>query len=287
MATHRLQPNPFPRREFLWRFGGGLGGIALAHLLGRHELLADTPVLKPRPEFNGGLHHPAKVRRIVQLFMNGGVSQMDTFDYKPQLYQRHGEKFDPGTGDKVEAATSVPGNLMKPAFEFQQHGQCGRWVSSVFPHLAACVDEIAFLMAMASKTNVHGPGSYMMNTGFVLPGFPCLGAWISYGLGNLSDNLPTFVVMPDPKGLPYNQKGNFSSGFLPVAHQGTIINPSAPTPIADLFPPSSAKYITKQSEQDGLALLAKLNRQHLASHPGDSRLEGRIATYELAAKMQL
>src|SRR5580765_8523372 len=169
-----------PRREFLWRFGGGLGGIALAHLLGRNDLLADTIIPKPRPELNGGLHYRAKVKRIIQLFMNGGVSQMDTFDYKPQLFKRHGEKFDPGTGEKVEAATSVPGNLMKPPFDFQQHGQCGRWVSGVFPHLASCVDEIAFLMAMASKTNVHGPGSYMRNTGFVLPGFPSMGAWISY-----------------------------------------------------------------------------------------------------------
>src|SRR5258706_4259391 len=137
---------------------------------------------------------------------------------------------------------------------------------------------MAFLMSMASKTNVHGPGSYMMNTGFVLPGFPCMGAWISYGLGSLSDNLPTFVVMPDPRGLPYNQKGNFSSGFLPVAHQGTIINASAPTPIADLFPPPSAKFITPQSEKDGLALLNKLNRAHLTHWQGDSPPERRIAS---------
>ena len=253
-------------------------------MLGENGLLAETP-LKPRPEFNGGLHHRAKVKRIVQLFMNGGASQMDTFDYKPELIKRHGEKFDPGS--HVEAATSVPGNLMKSPFEFRQYGQCGRWVSSVFPNLAECVDDIAFLMAMASKTNVHGPGSYMMNTGFVSPGFPCMGAWISYGLGSLNDSLPTFVVMPDPKGLPYNQKGNFSSGFLPVTHQGTIINASSPTPIYDLFPPKDAKFITKDSEKDGLELLQKMNREHLAQWPGDSRLEGRIAAYELAAKMQL
>ena len=276
-----------PRREFLWRFGGGLGGVALVHLLGRQELLADVAMPKPRADLNGGLHHRAKVKRIVQLFMNGGASQMDTFDYKPELIKRDGQKFDPGDGSRVEAATSVPGNLMKCPFEWRQHGQSGRWVSSVFPQLATCVDDIAFLMAMASKTNVHGPGSYMMNTGFVLPGFPCMGAWISYALGNLTDNLPTFVVMPDPKGLPYNQKGNFTSGFLPVTHQGTIINASAPTPIADLFPPSSAKFITPDSERDGLELLNKFNREHRALNPGDSRLEGRIASYELAAKMQL
>jgi hypothetical protein len=275
---------PLPRREFLWRFGGGLGGIALAHLLCRHELLAETP-LAARADLNGGLHHRAKVKRVIQLFMNGGASQCDTFDYKPQLIKRSGEKFDPG--QRVEAATSAPGNLMKSPYEWKQHGQSGRWVSSVLPHMATCVDDLAFVMSMASKTNVHGPGVYMQNTGFTLPGFPCMGAWISYGLGSLNQNLPTFVVLPDSRGLPYNSKSTFSSGFLPVAHAGTIINPSARAPIADLFPPDTAKFITPTSERDGLALLNQLNRAHLAEHPGDSRLDARIASYELAAKMQL
>src|SRR5712691_11337514 len=134
------------RRDFLWQTGGGLGGIELAHLLGMRDLLAAPH--KARAELNGGLHHRAKVKGIVQLFMNGGASQMDTFDYKPELSKRHGQKFDPG--EHVEAATSTPGNLMKSPFEFQQHGQCGRWVSSALPRLAECVDDIAFLMAMAS-----------------------------------------------------------------------------------------------------------------------------------------
>ena len=275
--------NSVTRREFLWRYGGGLGGIAMAHLLGRHGLLAGST--QPRADLNGGLHHRAKVKRIVQIFLNGGASQMDTFDYKPELIKRHGEKFDPG--GHVEAATSEPGKVLKSPFEFKQHGQCGRWVSSLLPNVATCVDDIAFLMGMASKTNVHGPASYMMNSGFVSPGFPCMGAWISYALGGLSDNLPAFVVLPDGKGLPYNQKGNFSSAFLPVAHQGTVINAGAPAPVADLFAPGSAKHITKQSERDGLALLNQLNRQHLEQWPGDTRLESRIASYELAAKMQL
>jgi hypothetical protein len=270
------------RRDFLWQTGGGLGGIALTHLLGGNDLQAGPA--KPRPEFNGGLHHRAKVKCIVQLFMNGGASQMDTFDYKPELIKRHGKKVDFGL---KAAVTSVPGAVMKCPFQFAQHGQCGRWVSSVFPHLAQCVDDMAFLMAMASKTNVHGPGSYMQNTGFVLPGFPCMGAWISYALGRLSDNLPTFVVLPDSRGLPYNQVGNFSSGFLPMAHQGTIIRPTAPIPIADLYPPHSAKHISQHSEADGLKLLDQLNRDHLAENAGDSRLGARIASYELAAKMQL
>ena len=272
---------PPSRRTFLHSTGGGFGALALAHLLGA-DLRADAP--RPRPEFNGGLHHQAKVRRVVQLFMNGGVSQMDTFDYKPELEKRHGQKVDFGL--KV-AVTSVPGAVMKSPFKWKQHGRCGRWVSDVFPRVAGRVDDLAFLMAMQSKTNVHGPASYMQNTGFVLPGFPCFGAWVSYGLGRLTDNLPTFVVLPDPRGLPYNQTGNFSAGFLPQAHAGTVVRPTAPVPIADLAPPKSAKHVTRASEADGLDLLRQLNRDHLAGHAGDSRLEARIASYELAAKMQI
>jgi hypothetical protein len=274
------------RRNLLWHLGGGLGGIAMAQLLAEQNLLGDTVSPKSRVDFNGGTHHKAKAKRVIQLFMNGGASQQDTFDYKPRLEKDHGKKFDPG-GEKVEAVTSTPGNVMKSPFEFKQHGQCGRWVSSVFPNLAGCVDDLAFLMSMASKTNVHGPASYMMNTGFLLPGFPCFGSWVSYGLGSLNDNLPTFVVMPDARGLPYNNAGNFSSGFLPVVHQGTIIKANAPNPIAFLNPPPTAKFITKESEKAGLALLQQMNRDHAAQNEGDSRLDARIASYELAARMQL
>jgi uncharacterized protein (DUF1501 family) len=277
-----MRLNPYSRREFLWQAGGGLGGIALTHLLAANGLLAATP--KPRPELNGGLHHKAKAKRVIQLFMNGGVSQMDTFDYKPELIKRHGQKVDFGI---KAAVTSLPGAVMKCPFPWKQHGQSGRWVSGVFPRIAECVDDLAFLMAMASKTNVHGPGSYMMNTGFLTPGFPAMGAWLSYALGSLTDNLPTFVVLPDSRGLPYNQTGNFSSGFLPMAHQGTVIRPTAPNPIADLNPPASARFITAASEREGLTLLESFNRDHLAQNPGDTRLEARLASYELAAKMQL
>jgi hypothetical protein len=270
------------RRDMLWHAGGGLGGVALAWLLGEERSLAD--MARPRPEFNGGLHHPAKARRVIQLFMNGGVSHMDTFDYKPELAKRHGEKVDFGI---AAAVTSAVGAVMKSPFAFKQYGQCGRWVSSVFPQMATCVDDLAFVMAMASKTNVHGPASYLQNTGFVMPGFPSMGAWISYGLGSLRENLPAFVVLPDARGLPYNNTGNFSSGFLPMAHQGVVIKPSSPTPVANLQPPKSASHITRESEAEGLALLKQLNEDHRAQHPGDSRLDSRIASYELAAKMQL
>src|SRR5687767_4616397 len=160
-------PHPWPsarptapaptRRSMLWRLGGGLGGVALAHLLGQNGLLAaDSGASYGTPPLP---HRPPRVKRVIQLFMNGGVSQMDTFDHKPLLNQKHGQKFDPGAGQRVEAATSAVGNVLGCPFEFKQHGQCGRWVSGVFPHVAQCVDDIAFLMGMASKTNVHGPGS--------------------------------------------------------------------------------------------------------------------------------
>ena len=275
-------PATVSRREALWRLGGGLGGVALTYLLGQDRLFAGTDPPRPRPDLNGGLHHPAKARRVIQLFMNGGVSQMDTFDFKPELARRHGQDFDPG--EHVEAPTSAPGKLMKCPFPFRQHGESGRWVSDVFPHLAGCVDDLAFLSALASKTNVHGPASYMMNTGFLLPGFPCLGAWLSYGLGSLSENLPTFVVLPDPKGLPYNAKGNFTPGFLPMTHQGTLLDASSKTPVPDLFPASGS--FPAVAEREGLELLARQNRRHAEAHPGDSRLEARIASYELAARMQ-
>jgi hypothetical protein len=265
------------RRSFLWRFGGGLGGIALAHLLGTEGLLAGGRVGRPGV-LRDGLHHPARAQRVIQLFMNGGASQIDLFDYKPELVRRRGQTFDPGGGQRVEAPTSEPGKVLGPAFEFRQYGQSGRWVSSALPHLASCVDDLAFWMAMVSRTNVHGPGSYLMNTGFLLPGFPCFGAWVSYALGSETDDLPTFVVLPDAKGLPYNQKGNFTSGFLPVTHQGTIINTSAPAPVPDLRPPGSCTYITPAADREGLALLQRLNRAHL---------EARIRAYELAAKMQV
>ncbi|MCO6457764.1 MAG: DUF1501 domain-containing protein [Pirellulaceae bacterium] len=249
------------------------------HLLARETRPAESTAAA----WNGGLHHRARARRVIQLFMNGGVSQMDTFDHKPELERRHGQQVDFGI---QAAATSPVGKVMKSPFAFQQHGQSGRWVSSVFPHLAGQVDELAFLMAMSSTTNVHGPASYMQNTGFTSPGFPCLGAWLSYGLGSLADDLPTFVVLPDHRGLPYNNTGNFSSAFLPASHQGVVIRPNDPVPIANLRPPDFAREITEAGESAGRELLSELNRRHLERHPGDSRLAARIESYELAARMQ-
>jgi hypothetical protein len=263
------------RRQFLWSYGSGLGGIALATLLGEDGLLADTPA---------GLHHPAKAKRVVQLFMSGAASQCDTFDYKPLLIQKNGEKFDPG--GKVELFQSSPGAVMQSPWEWKQYGQSGKWVSSLVPHLASCVDDIAFVHSMVAKSNVHGPATFMQNTGFILPGFPCMGAWISYGLGSLNHDLPTFAVLPDGRGFAPNGPGNWTAGFLPAAHQGTMIRASSANPIEDLFPPKDAAYVTPASDRDGLRVLGEINREHLQGRE-DSRLEARIASYELAAKLQV
>jgi hypothetical protein len=276
-----MKPASMDRRSFLWRAGGGLGGIALSCLLGRDGMLAAA---KGRPEFNGGLHHKAKAKRVVQLFMSGAASQCDTFDYKPDLIKRHGEKFDPG--EKVELFQSFPGNCMRSPWTWKQHGRCGKYVSGLLPHLAECVDDMAFIHSMVSKSNVHGPATFMQATGFVLPGFPSMGAWIGYGLGSLSDDLPTFVVLPDSRGFAPNGPANWSAAFLPAAHQGTMVRPGARNPIYDLFPPENSPP-TPAGDAEGLALLRRLNEQHQESRPGDSRLDARIASYEMAAKLQL
>ncbi|MBM4067977.1 MAG: DUF1501 domain-containing protein [Planctomycetes bacterium] len=270
------------RRDFLWQSGGGLGGIALAWLLGNDGLLADEKT--PTSDLNGGLHHRARARRVVQLFMSGAASQCDTFDYKPELIRRHGQPFDPG--GRVELFQSSPGACMKSPWAWRQYGQSGKWISSLLPDLAQCVDDIAFLPAMVSRSNVHGPATFQQNTGFVLPGFPSMGAWINYGLGSMNRNLPAFVVLPDSRGYAPNGPANWSAGFLPASSQGTMIRPGDPNPIFDLNPPA-ADFITRQSEADGQDVLRQLNRRHEAARPGDSRLDARITSYELAARLQL
>ncbi|HAB16898.1 MAG TPA: DUF1501 domain-containing protein [Verrucomicrobiota bacterium] len=270
-----MNPTAVTRRDFLGRLSTGLGGIALTSLLADGVSAATPP------------HFSPKARRVIQLFMNGGASQCDLFDYKPQLIARHGQKFDPGNGERVEASISIPGAVMKSPFEWSQHGQCGRWVSTALPHLARHVDEMAFLMAMQSRSNVHGPAAYLQTSGFLLPGFPCAGAWISYALGSLADNVPAFVVLPDVRGLPYNGRSAFTAGFLPANHQGTIISASAPQPMTHLRPPANAPHITPESRVEGLALLREMNAAHAAERPDDSRLNARIESYELAARLQL
>jgi hypothetical protein len=270
------------RRNFLWRIGGGVGGIALANLLKRENLLASDGL--PRSGVLKALHHPPRAKRVVQLYMSGAASQCDTFDYKPRLIRDHGKKWDPG--EKVELFQSSPGNTLASPWGWKQHGKTGKWINDCVAPLGGVVDELAFVHNMVSKSNVHGPATFMQATGFILPGFPSAGAWVSYGLGSLSDNLPTFVVLPDPRGFAPNGPKNWGAGFLPAEHQGTAIRPSSANPIADLFPPEGS-YVRKSSEGEVLAALAKINRAHEAQREGDSRLDARIRSYEMAARMQL
>jgi Protein of unknown function (DUF1501) len=273
------------RRRFLWNAGGGLGGIALAHLLGAEGLLAaDTAPAETRGRSRGGLHHPARASRVIEFFMSGAASQCDLYDYKPLLVKKHGESFNPG--GKVELFQSEPGAVMKSPWSWKQYGECGKWMSSLVPRLAECVDDMAFLPAMVSKSNVHGPATFLQNAGFVLPGFPSFGAWVSYGLGSLNDNLPTFVVLPDSRGFAPNGPANWSAGFLRASCQGTMVKAASKTPIFDLFPPDEPS-LTSASQRDGLALLNDFNRRHKVGREADTRLDARIASYELAARLQL
>ena len=186
----------------------------------------------------------------------------------------------------MELFQSRPGACMKSPWTWRQYGQSGKWISSLVPHLATCVDDMAFIPSMVSNSNVHGPATFMQSTGFVLPGYPSMGSWISYGLGSENHNLPTFVVIPDSRGFAPNGPANWSAAFLPAEHQGTTIRPSADNPIADLFPPQNGP-VTTQSQRDGLQLLQQLNRRHAETREGDSRLNARIQSYELAARLQL
>lgn len=272
----------YTRRDFLERLGGGFGSVALMSLLNSVSEVSGSSVYQGTPPF------APKAKKIIHLFMNGGASPMDTFDYKPQLERLHGERFDPGAGQLVESVTNSPGfKVMKSPFAFKQHGQCGQWVSEVFPHMASIVDELAFIRSMTSTTNVHGLASYMQNTGFTQPGFPSVGAWVSYALGEINRNLPTFVVLPDPKGLPYNNLGNFTSGFLPQRHAGVVFDSGKSEPVDFLNPPEAAEEISAATEADGRELLKRLNQRHRRSWIEDDRLQAKIQSYEMAARMQL
>ena len=229
------------------------------------------------------LHRPAKAKRIVQLFMSGAASHLDLWDHKPALEKHHGEASD--FGEHVEAFQNGLGPWMKSPFKFKAYGKSGKMLSDVVAPLGDVVDEMAFIHNVIGKTGVHSQATFLQATGFQNPGFPGMGAWISYGLGSMNDNLPTFVVLPDHRGYPSNGPKNWSSAFLPASTQGTTIFPQRDIPIEDLLPKSD--FVTADSDRDGLALLNRLNRGFEQQRPGDSRLDARIKTYELAARMQL
>jgi hypothetical protein len=268
---------PLSRRDLLGRFATGLGGMALASLLSSESSANPVPgeAADPPP------HHPPKCKRVIQIFLQGGLSQVDTFDYKPELERLHGKPV-PGE-QKPQAFMGKVGLLHKPHFAFKQRGESGLWVSDLFPHIAGVADELTVIRSLWSGTGNHTPATYEANSGFRTLGFPAAGTWISYGLGCDVDNLPTFVVIPDSRSLPTGAANNWSSGFLPARHQGVALNTSGP-PVRNLNPTSAVDGTTQAAR---FAALAELNRQHLAEHGSDDALQSRIRSYELAARMQL
>ncbi len=279
--THGLMPSA-SRREFLASMGQGFGGLALTWMLGNEGLAVGAgPGSGATLQV---LHYPPRATRVVQLFMGGAASHLDTFDYKPALIKHHGEESD--FGEHVEAFQNGLGPWMKSPWAFRPYGECGKYLSDIVAPLGDCVDEMAFVHSMVGKTGVHSQATYLQATGFQLPGFPGVGNWVSYALGSMNENLPTFVVMPDRRGFASNGPKNWSSAFLPAQYQGTIIRPGTAEPLRDLFPPE-ASFVTPESDASGLELVNQLNRLHQRSRANDSRLEARIRSYELAAKMQL
>ena len=261
------------RRNLMTMAMGSFGGLALSDLLLRDQLNA-----------NEIRHHTPKAKRVVQLFMAGAASHVDTFDYKPLLVKRDGKPWDPG--ETVELFQSTPGACMASPWSFQQYGESGKWLSEVVSPLGDVVDRIAFVHNLVGKTGVHSQGTLLQTTGFNFPGFPSSGAWVSYALGSENENLPAFVVLPDHRGFASNGAKNWSSAFLSARHQGTVIRPSDKEPIRDLFPPES-HFITPANDLAGLRALRSINQQYAASRPEDNRLSARVRSYELAAAMQL
>lgn len=275
------------RRGFLSQTATGLGGIALAHLLSRERLLAADGKTPLRPEIDPA--HPNAARRphfqpraknVLMIFCSGAVSQVDTFDYKPELIRRHGTPM-PG-GDKLVTFQGEQGNLSRSPWEFRPRGRCGKMISDLVPRLGALADEMCFVHSLTGKTNTHGPGENFMSTGFTLDGFPGMGAWVTYALGSENDTLPAYVAIPDPRGAPQSAGNFWGSGFLPAAFQGTDFNASKP--VRNLTRPASVGPAADRATRD---FLNTLNRHHLERYPGDTELAARISSYELAARMQL
>jgi hypothetical protein len=265
------------RRDFLSHLGQGLGGVALASLLAEHGLLAAQQPANPplnRPHFT------PRARRVLHVFCSGAVSHVDTYDFKPELNRRHGQPL-PG-GERLLTFQGENGNLTRSPWQFRRYGQSGKYVSDLLPNLAHWVDEQCFLQAMTSRTNTHGPGECFMSTGFTQEGYPSVGAWVSYALGSENRNLPAFVAIPDPRGIPQAGAVNWGNGFLPAVHQGTVFN--ADNSIPNLARPDS---IPADAERATRNFLRTLNDEHLRRHPEDTELSARIASYELAARMQL
>ena len=276
------------RREFLWEAGAGFTGLALTGLLTVDKFFGGVAHAAPAAgagQFANPLapkqpHFPPQAKSVIFLFMYGGPSQVDTFDYKPELYKLDGQTIPVKTfgrgGKKNE------GRVVGPKWQFQQYGQCGKWVSDLFPHLATCVDDMAFIHSMTADSPIHGSAMLQMNTGKIQSGSPCLGSWVNYGLGSVNENLPGFVVMLDPSGGPISGAKNWSSGYMPATYQATLMR-SAGDPILDLQRPAD---LSEGSQRRFLDTLKEFNSGHQASRADNSGLAARIASYELAFSMQ-
>lgn len=263
------------RRDLMGHSLTGLAGIALAHLLGTPSRGQERDPLAPRRP-----HHTPKARRVLMVFCSGAVSHVDTFDYKPELARRDGQPM-PGV-DRLVTFQGENGNLTGPLWRFRPRGQSGKMISDLFPHLGELADELCFIHSMTARSNTHGPAENQMSTGFTLDGFPSIGAWVSYALGSECRDLPAFVAIPDPRGVPQIGPNNWSSAFLPAVYQGTAFN--AERPIPHLARPAA---IPEPAEDASRRFLRLLNERHLAARPGDTELAARIASYELAARLQL
>ncbi len=269
------------RRRFLANSATALGSIALMNLLGHDGLLAaEGPVIDPaRPFAPRQPHFPAKAKNVVVIFCAGAVSQLETWDYKPELIRHDGKPLEGGPPVTFQGPS---GNLARPQYEFRPRGQTGKYVSELIPHLAELTDDIAFLHSLTSKSNTHGPAENFLSTGSVLDGFPSLGAWVGYALGSENQDLPAFVAIPDPRGVPQAGSNNWGSGFLPAQFQGTPL--SAKEPVRHLAPPAG---IRPEDDRAARSILRRMNQRHLEQNPGDEKLAARIASYELAGRMQL
>lgn len=273
------------RRQLFVNTASGLGGIALACLLGEQGLLAETPSTVPhidpeRPFAARNPHVPARAKQVLMIFCSGACSQLDTFDYKPELIRRHGQPM-PGAENLV-TFQGGQGHLTRSPWTFRPRGESGKMISDLVPMLGELADDMCFIHSMTGKTNTHGPGENLMSTGFTLDGFPSMGAWVTWGLGTENENLPAYVAIPDPRGTPQSSVNNWGPGFLPAAFQGTDFNASQP--LRNLQRPAEIDELTDRRAK---AFLTQLNRRHLDQYPGDSELAARISSYELAARMQL
>jgi hypothetical protein len=278
--SHSHLNNPHAtRREFLNFSTASLTGTALASLLLRDQQACAGKV--PSSAKDAPPHHTPKARRVIHICLCGGLSHLDSFDYKPELAKFHGKTLQ--SKERPETFFNKIGLIRKNDWAFKQRGKSGLWVSELFPHLAKVADELTVIRSMVAESANHTPATFEENTGFRLNGFPVMGAWASYGLGCETDELPSYVVLPDARGFPAGGTINWSNGFLPAQHQGVAFQSKGP-PIRDLFP---ARDVPSRREQASRDLLNAINGKHLAKAGGDDALAARMRSYELAAKMQL